>query len=1289
MAAQPNTPRVQIEIENSDLTTNKTADNVECKPMPVFKLTSLGKTIVDRRYSVQILQWVVREISQADRFSQISVNLSLEEDGLRIETTEESSEHLSKFYNYERILKLPRLKHQERWLAFVTLGQTDTDQCCCHAFECKEKEAKLEILKHLKSKIMENQNTNPTDTPQKKLAPAVQTIKSNHRRNLSYGGSAPQTHDDAVHRFSIFYVGKVTISQAKAPPHFLDEIIKQIKIQEAQNHDKRERAKGHLKNKSTEKLIDDNKQALNGRAMSKSQGRYQTNGTNGTVEKRLRSASDGDERCPITINGGQDNRRVVNSDDQRLAEFQDAISARVVTFQISMSSLMLFSAGNKQLLLEKKIREISFCTKAHQRIDHFGFICREKNNHVLYLFQGESENMVDTIMRAMKQAFNDALQASAHLNLCDSCPIQQLSKMLTKLEGAPISEQQACLQEHLQGLTDPEYHFFMNRYNSKNLEVDSEKIALVIYLLRAVYDQRQKVHQHNYQGMHVSTGGHQAGLEERERSRSTFFEKAKKSFTSSFDNLLMRRQRSKTCLHGEPLSVDTVESNTFLSDSKKCLSPNLSRSSSEDNFLDKERQRSRTFNSCPPTPEFHSQTKFVIPENEAETKPDATKQNDEKAKENGEIAADVLKMKKFARQGSWRQQIYNTVTVDVAINDQEKQHVEKKLEPRALAKARWQKAIQEQIILIRMEKENKNLAAKISATETRRQKLSYEVLHSCSAEAATIWDGLLAKTGKGRVDVNIIMSAVKAGVPKYRRGEVWRFLVQQHSIRSPKKDDDAWKSSSYQEFLDQPTSHQHAIRIDLGRTFPAHIYFNGQLGPGQLSLFNILKCYSILDSEVGYCQGLSFVAGVILMHMSEVDTFGSFCYAMYNLGIRNQYKPDMMAVQQQLYQLSRLLHDFHPNIYEHFNIHDVTPTLYAAPWFLTLFASHYPVAFVVRVMDLIFLQGLEVIFKIALALFSKFGSEILANDCFESIIEFMKVDLPKKVKDHGEDLISEALEMDIKHELNLFEVEYQLLHEEMIDIRQNRERYEKLELANKGLKQEVNDLKCELDYVKENADMNAKSIAYLTGVNEDLRARVKDLETENQALKINARLKNGGFERVNDSSVISPASSEVDEIMHNNHYGGLQKKDSTDGHVPGMEKSWELVPSPTTVNFEMTRMVESFETDFSPSMTGSSGGDSPASDVAFEKRKPRPTELITCKSLSSDSNDFMDLISFDSPQPKNTVTASIAKSSSDDVLLKCAGNEKEAKPLGTIKRPALPIIETNNLLATCNDKTSS
>ena len=67
------------------------------------------------------------------------------------------------------------------------------------------------------------------------------------------------------------------------------------------------------------------------------------------------------------------------------------------------------------------------------------------------------------------------------------------------------------------------------------------------------------------------------------------------------------------------------------------------------------------------------------------------------------------------------------------------------------------------------------------------------------------------------------------------------------------------------------------------RTFPAHPYFSQHVGVGQFALFNLLKVYSNLDPELGYCQGLSFVAGLLLMHVSlvRIDSFWFVCVLLY------------------------------------------------------------------------------------------------------------------------------------------------------------------------------------------------------------------------------------------------------------------------------------------------------------------------------------------------------------------------------------------------------------------------
>jgi len=60
------------------------------------------------------------------------------------------------------------------------------------------------------------------------------------------------------------------------------------------------------------------------------------------------------------------------------------------------------------------------------------------------------------------------------------------------------------------------------------------------------------------------------------------------------------------------------------------------------------------------------------------------------------------------------------------------------------------------------------------------------------------------------------------------------------------------------------------ILRDLHRTFPAHDYFKENGGHGQDALAKIVKAYSIYDEEIGYCQGITFIAAALLLHVSFI-----------------------------------------------------------------------------------------------------------------------------------------------------------------------------------------------------------------------------------------------------------------------------------------------------------------------------------------------------------------------------------------------------------------------------------
>ncbi|XP_061735751.1 TBC1 domain family member 4 isoform X5 [Nerophis ophidion] len=163
-----------------------------------------------------------------------------------------------------------------------------------------------------------------------------------------------------------------------------------------------------------------------------------------------------------------------------------------------------------------------------------------------------------------------------------------------------------------------------------------------------------------------------------------------------------------------------------------------------------------------------------------------------------------------------------------------------------------------------------------------------------------------------------------------------------------------------------------------------------------------------------------------------------------------------------MYQLSRLLHDYHRDLYNHLEEYEICPSLYAAPWFLTLFASQFPLGFVSRIFDFLFIHGPEVIFKVALCLLSSHQGEIVECDSFESIVDYLKTTLPTLTHAQMEQTIAKVMEMDISKQLHTYEVEYHVLQDEMLESAtpqaDDSDRLEKLEKTNAQLKKQNMDL---------------------------------------------------------------------------------------------------------------------------------------------------------------------------------------------------------------------------------------
>ena len=74
-----------------------------------------------------------------------------------------------------------------------------------------------------------------------------------------------------------------------------------------------------------------------------------------------------------------------------------------------------------------------------------------------------------------------------------------------------------------------------------------------------------------------------------------------------------------------------------------------------------------------------------------------------------------------------------------------------------------------------------------------------------------------------------------------------------------------WSLVEYSKKVPSPSASQ--IEVDLRRTFPKEPKCNTDTFLNQLR--NILVCYSIRNSTVGYCQGMNFIVGKLLLELED------------------------------------------------------------------------------------------------------------------------------------------------------------------------------------------------------------------------------------------------------------------------------------------------------------------------------------------------------------------------------------------------------------------------------------
>ena len=139
----------------------------------------------------------------------------------------------------------------------------------------------------------------------------------------------------------------------------------------------------------------------------------------------------------------------------------------------------------------------------------------------------------------------------------------------------------------------------------------------------------------------------------------------------------------------------------------------------------------------------------------------------------------------------------------------------------------------------------------------------------------------------------------------------------------------------YGTLVQMPSNYEEKILKDVTRTMPHLMFFRKKNGAGyaraaiwlhctvpraaltpcgvcvcvcvcarrQQALFNVLKAYSVLDKELGYCQSMSFIVAILLLYMPEQDAFWVLCQLTKVYHIRGFFQKGLPLLRLSLYQL--------------------------------------------------------------------------------------------------------------------------------------------------------------------------------------------------------------------------------------------------------------------------------------------------------------------------------------------------------------------------------------------------
>ncbi|KAG6918433.1 hypothetical protein DXG01_014613 [Tephrocybe rancida] len=231
---------------------------------------------------------------------------------------------------------------------------------------------------------------------------------------------------------------------------------------------------------------------------------------------------------------------------------------------------------------------------------------------------------------------------------------------------------------------------------------------------------------------------------------------------------------------------------------------------------------------------------------------------------------------------------------------------------------------------------------------------------------------------------------VRSGIPLVYRAKVWLECSGALEMREP---------GVFQDFLAEeegPGGVMGEIEKDVGRTMPLNVFFGGD-GAGVDKLRRVLIAYSRRNPAVGYCQGMNLITSTLLLvHADEEDAFWTLAAIVERILPEDFFSPSLLPSRACPLVLLDYVQEYTPKLHAHLTELGVDLAAICFSWFLSLFTDCLPVETLFRVWDVFLVDGLDVLFRVALGILRSNEQELLQCESIPAVYVALE-NLPTRI----------------------------------------------------------------------------------------------------------------------------------------------------------------------------------------------------------------------------------------------------------------------------------------------------